>query len=227
MVLAGVLLKIGVYGVYRFLLMWGMDVIIVELVSGISMVGIVVRGVVCVRLSDLKEIVAYSSVVHIGLLLTVIVNMGFGFLTGVVAIVVFHGFVSMELFYLVGELYIWMGSRRLIVVKGVVFTTRMYRIFVFVVLIINIGFPVAGNYIAEVELICYLVWMGVYGVFVSVVYVFLRCVYNILVYVFIVVGRSRKIFILGVYGGAVVLIRLLFSLEFLVAMLVYIFRVSG
>ena len=74
-ILAGVLLKLGGYGIIRF---FSFSPILLSSISyvlvGLRIVGIVFVGLVCCRLNDLKALIAYSSVSHIGLVLSGIVT---------------------------------------------------------------------------------------------------------------------------------------------------------
>lgn len=225
MVLAGVLLKIGAYGLFRFICLWGLEVVFVEVVSRVSLVGIMVCPLVCVSLRDLKEIVAYSSVVHMSLIMVVLVNIGLRFFVGVMSMIMFHGFVSVLMFYFVGLVYENTDSRRVIVNKGVVSMVGLVGVVLFVVLIMNMGFPLSGNFIAEIQMVQYLVGLGALGIVVSGIYVFLGCVYNILVYVYIVVGEGIEdvgVSFMTVWACVVIL----WSVEVIVYVLVYLFKVS-
>nr|WNX93935.1 NADH dehydrogenase subunit 4 [Moniliformis sp.] len=221
MVLAGVLLKMGAYGLFRFMCLWGLEVVFVEVVSSVSLVGMMVCPLVCVSLGDLKEIVAYSSVVHMSLMMVVLVNMGLSFFVGVMSMMMFHGFVSVLMFYFVGLVYENTGSRSVMVNKGVVSMVGLVGVVLFVVLIMNMGFPLSGNFIAEIQMVQYLVGLGALGMVVSGIYVFLGCVYNILVYVYMVVGEGIEdvgVSFMTVWACVVIL----WSVEVMVYVLAYL-----
>lgn len=68
MVLAAVLLKLGTYGYLRLRLKFpDINLIIFSEVASISLIGAVIRRIICIRQRDLKSLVAYSSVAHMGL----------------------------------------------------------------------------------------------------------------------------------------------------------------
>nr|UOF75865.1 NADH dehydrogenase subunit 4 [Moniliformis sp. XH-2020] len=221
MVLAGVLLKMGAYGLYRFVMMWNLNLCLLSIVTSLSLVGMVAMSLVCVYVSDLKELVAYSSVVHMSLMVVVLVNMGMAFFVGVLAMMVFHGFVSALMFFLVGKVYELSGSRSIMVNKGLVSMYGFLGVLFFLVLIMNMGFPFSGNFVAEIQLIGYVVGLGVLGVVLSVLYVFFSCVYSVLMYTYIMTGGElgeNWSIGFGVSGWLGVLM----SMEFMVYVLVYL-----
>lgn len=123
MVLAGVLLKLGVYGVVRVFLFVGrlFDFFLGYLYFFVVWGGILV-GFVCFRQVDLKALVAYSSVCHMSFCLVgFFVASSLGGLGGM-TVVVSHGFVSSCLFFLLFVFYCRSGSRRLFFNKGVLWS---------------------------------------------------------------------------------------------------------
>nr|YP_007183165.1 NADH dehydrogenase subunit 4 [Macracanthorhynchus hirudinaceus]CCA94497.2 NADH Dehydrogenase subunit 4 [Macracanthorhynchus hirudinaceus] len=193
MILAGILLKMGGYGFFRFYCMWGLSVQLSEVVMSVSLIGVIISAVMCIYLSDLKEIVAYSSVVHMGLMVSVLVMMKMAAFIGVVSMLLFHGFTSMMLFHLVGYVYMVVESRSLMVVKSLVKMGSLLSMVFFVSLIMNMGFPLTGNFLAEIYLVPILVTVGGLVGVVLVLYLFIGCVYNILVYVYLLVGGSESV----------------------------------
>jgi NADH:ubiquinone oxidoreductase subunit 4 (subunit M) len=109
-VLAGVLLKLGAYGLYRVTPLLSASgscagVLIFSLVGG------AVISSLCVRLIDLKVLVAYSSVAHISLVITSLLSQRTLGTSGALAISLAHGIASSALFFGVGVLYAARGSR--------------------------------------------------------------------------------------------------------------------
>jgi len=119
MVLAGVLLKLGGYGIIRlfylgvfnvsrygrYFFFWGMF-------------GAVLVSFVCMRQSDMKALVAYSSVSHMGLVVGGLVSGKFTSYLGSLLIILAHGLCSSALFALLGVIYKRVYSRRVLVLKG-------------------------------------------------------------------------------------------------------------
>jgi NADH-ubiquinone oxidoreductase chain 4 len=118
-ILAGVLLKLGGYGllrVFNLLTSLGMKFNFVWI--GISLVGGCLVSFVCLRQTDLKALVAYSSVAHIGLVLGGLMTLNYWGVCGAFTLIIAHGLCSSGLFCLTNISYERLGSRRLIINKG-------------------------------------------------------------------------------------------------------------
>lgn len=117
-----------------------------------GLVGGLLMAFVCLVQVDMKALVAYSSVVHIGLLLAgmrTVFRAGF---LGALCIMVGHGVVSSGLFYLVGCRFDRRGRRRLLVGKGMMIIYPAITIFWFVLRIFNFRAPPSVNLLGEILL---------------------------------------------------------------------------
>lgn len=86
----------------------------------IGLVGGVIVRFVCFIQIDIKCLVAYSSVVHIGILLSGIIRLSYIGFQGALCLILGHGLVSSGLFFIVGTLYDRMATRRLLINKGII-----------------------------------------------------------------------------------------------------------
>lgn len=120
-ILAGVLLKIGRYGLIRMLEIFIKSRVKYNyLIFRIGIIGRILVGVVCLVQVDMKRLVAYSSVVHINLILCSIITLfNLGFLRRYI-IIISHGLCSSGLFYIVNIYYRRTMSRLLILNKGLI-----------------------------------------------------------------------------------------------------------
>nr|BAB62761.1 NADH dehydrogenase complex 4 [Pronodularia japanensis] len=118
MFLAGILLKLGGYGLVRFMGVLNLVGVMYSLVVCLCVFGGVVASVVCCVQTDAKSLVAYSSVGHMGLALGGLMSGGYWGLGGGYLLMVAHGLTSCGMFYLVGELYKSYSSRMLFVIRG-------------------------------------------------------------------------------------------------------------
>jgi len=121
MILAGVLLKIGSYGLIRILEIFVKSRIKYNyLIFRVSIVGRVVVRVLCLTQIDMKRLVAYSSVVHINLIVCRLLTLfNLGILRSYI-IIISHGVCSSGLFYIVNMYYRRSIRRLLILNKGLI-----------------------------------------------------------------------------------------------------------
>nr|BAT57241.1 NADH dehydrogenase subunit 4 [Fabaeformiscandona kushiroensis] len=154
MILAGVLLKLGSYGLWRILtsIFSSFYYSFSEILAIFGLVGGLLMAFVCLVQVDMKALVAYSSVVHMGLLLagmsTILVS---GFV-GALCLMVGHGIISSGLFYLVGCSFDRSGSRSLLVGKGLMMIFLAMTIFWFILSIFNFSAPPSVNLLGEIFL---------------------------------------------------------------------------
>nr|YP_001481154.1 NADH dehydrogenase subunit 4 [Phallusia fumigata]CAL24364.1 NADH dehydrogenase subunit 4 [Phallusia fumigata] len=154
MVLAGVMLKMGGYGVVRlnqvgvvsFNSGWGGGMVVLSL----GLVGFIISSVICLRLVDYKVIVAFSSVGHMSAAVVgLVAGVGWGFLGGLY-VFVGHGIISPLLFYVGGLLYSRSGSRLVVGWGGLgaVWGAAFYGMFL-LMFMFNFGFPPFLNFLGE------------------------------------------------------------------------------
>jgi NADH-ubiquinone oxidoreductase chain 4 len=129
-ILAGVLLKLGGYGIIRFFpLVGGLSFSSSFLLSYLFYVGLYggfFVSLICLRQMDLKIMIAYSSVVHIRVIVLGIFSFTLWGVYGSVLIMVAHGFISPIIFYLITFLYDFKHSRRIMVLKGVLLVSPLF-----------------------------------------------------------------------------------------------------
>jgi len=150
-VLAAVMLKLGAYGFLRFSLPIAPDAseFFSVYVIGLSVVAIIYIGLVALVQEDMKKLVAYSSVAHMGF-----VTLGFFLftdwgLTGGLYQMVSHGFVSGALFYCVGVIYDRMHTRRISDYGGVANTMPRYATLLMLFAMANAGLPGTSGFVGE------------------------------------------------------------------------------
>nr|YP_009655374.1 NADH dehydrogenase subunit 4 [Epeus alboguttatus]QCL18091.1 NADH dehydrogenase subunit 4 [Epeus alboguttatus] len=151
MILAAVLLKLGGYGIIRFipLCMSSIKKMNFWLIS-ISLIGATATSMNCIRQKDLKSLIAYSSVAHMGLVLTGLFSMKSMGLNGSLIMMVAHGLTSSGLFLLVNDLYNKYHSRNIIMFKGLLTLMPNITFWWFMFMALNISAPPSINTISEI-----------------------------------------------------------------------------
>ena len=153
-ILAGVLLKLGGYGLLRVrsLFLWS-NIIFIPFFVRISIWGAFITRMICLRQTDLKSLIAYSSVGHIGLVIGGIISGQFWGWYGCLVIIIAHGLVSSGLFSIGNITYENTRTRRIYIIKGLLRVLPSMSIFWFVFRVINIGAPPSINLLGEIILI--------------------------------------------------------------------------
>ena len=150
-VLAAIMLKLGAYGFLRFSLPIAPDAshALSGLMIGLSLVAVVYIGLVAMVQTDMKKLVAYSSVAHMGF-----VTLGFfifdelGMAGGLVQMIA-HGFVSAAMFLSIGVLYDRMHSREISSYGGVINVMPKFSAFVLLFSMANCGLPGTAGFVGE------------------------------------------------------------------------------
>ena len=171
MILAGLLLKLGSVGLMYVIIY--MNFIVKLHWLGL---GVLILMLIILRLRDLKMIIAYSSVAHIRIVFYVIILGSFVGKKGAIFIIFYHGFISPLIFWIVGILA-WWKTRSLIVVKLISFS-YLFLLCLFILLILNIGFPPFIGFLREILMLKSLIVSPlILGVFIWAV--LFRCYYNV------------------------------------------------
>lgn len=153
-ILAGLLLKLGGYGLLRIArLAPKLSLPFLPLISSISIWGALICRIICLRQPDLKSLIAYSSVGHIGLLTAgLITGSSWGF-QGALAIIIAHGLCSSALFAIANRSYESTSSRRLFLTKGILNIFPAFSLWWFLLVCVNIAAPPSINLIREIMLL--------------------------------------------------------------------------
>uniref|UniRef100_UPI0030E3F54D NADH dehydrogenase subunit 4 n=1 Tax=Ocypode rotundata TaxID=1844313 RepID=UPI0030E3F54D len=163
MILAGVLLKLGGYGLIRILIVFQkVSMKFSWLWVSVSLLGGVMISLMCLRQVDMKSLIAYSSVVHMSLVLCGLMIFSWWGLMGSVVVMVGHGLCSSGLFCLANMVYERVGSRSLLISKGLLSFMPSMGLWWFLLSVSNMAAPPSLNLFGEVSLIISLVsWSGI------------------------------------------------------------------
>nr|ALO64587.1 NADH dehydrogenase subunit 4 [Andrena nitida] len=192
MVLASILLKLGTYGMLRFLMIFYLNSsYLSKYILIFSIVGGIFISCVCLRQVDMKVLVAYSSVVHMSLLLSgmfTLLKLG---MLGSYVLMISHGLCSSGLFYLVNVFYSETNSRLMLVNKGLLIYMPSMSMLWFFLCSSNMASPISLNLVGEILLMMSLiVWMKFIFMFL-VFYSFFSFVYTLYMYSYICYGKSN------------------------------------
>ena len=150
--LSGILLKMGAYGLIRAADMLPAAVLALQgLLVGLALFSLIYGGLLAWRQTDLKRMIAYSSVSHMGVVLLGIAALNTAGLTGAMMQMVAHGLVAASLFLLIGLLYERTHTRDINHYSSLVQTTPRFAFFTVLAFVGAIGMPGTAGFIAELH----------------------------------------------------------------------------
>jgi NADH-quinone oxidoreductase subunit M len=153
--LAGVLLKLGVFGFLRFLipLFPIASAYFSPIVFVLCSFGVVYGSLIAIRQSDLKRVIAYSSVAHMNLIVMGIFSLTFQGFEGVIIQSLAHGFVSSALFFCIGMVYERFHTRTIAHISGLTVLMPIFNMFFLMFTLSNIAVPGTSSFIGELLLL--------------------------------------------------------------------------
>ncbi len=193
-ILAGVLLKMGTYGFLRFCLPLFPNAFIdfVPLFSVLAIIGIIYGALVCVRQEDVKSLVAFSSVSHLGFVMLGLFTLNLQGMEGGILQMINHGISTGALFLIVGMIYERRHTRLIADFGGLSRKIPVFAAFFMIVALSSIGLPGTNGFVGE-----FLIILGtfksnvIYAVFAATGIV-LAAVYMLWMYQRTMFGKITK-----------------------------------
>jgi NADH-quinone oxidoreductase subunit M len=160
MLLSGIMLKMGIYGVIRWLLpivplgvsQWA------TLVLVLAIIGIIYGSVIAIRQKDLKRLIAYSSIAHVGLIAAGIFTLNLQGLQGGMIQMLSHGINVVGLFFVIDIIFRRTATRDIANLGGITQTTPALSICFMILLLGSIALPLTNGFVGE-----FLLLMGVFS----------------------------------------------------------------
>jgi len=183
-VLAAIMLKLGAYGFIRFSLPILPDAshALAPLMIALSLIAVVYIGFVALVQTDMKKLVAYSSISHMGF-----VTLGFFVFNqigveGALVQMISHGFVSGAMFLCIGVMYDRMHSRQIADYGGVVNTMPKFAVFFMLFAMANSGLPATSGFVGEFMVVLGAVKANFWVGFTAATTLVLGAAYNLWMY---------------------------------------------
>jgi NADH-quinone oxidoreductase subunit M len=150
-ILAGILLKMGGYGFLRFSLPMFPDAsaAFAPLIYALSIIAIIYTSLVALVQEDMKKLIAYSSVAHMGFVTMGLFTMTQQGVQGAIFLMISHGLVSGALFLCVGVVYDRMHTREISAYGGLVQRMPLYAVALMVFTLANVGLPGTSGFVGE------------------------------------------------------------------------------
>lgn len=193
-ILAGILLKMGGYGFLRFSL--PMFPIASEelawLIYTLSCIAIVYTSLVALRQTDMKKLIAYSSVAHMGFVTLGIFAFNIQGIEGAIIVMLAHGFVASALFLCVGVVYDRLHTREIDRYGGLVNIMPRYALVFMFFTMASIGLPGTANFVGEILVLVGIFKMSTWAAVFALTGVILGAAYMLYLYRRVVFGELTK-----------------------------------
>merc|ERR1719291_610899 len=180
-ILAGVLLKLGGYGILRLIRITAVNVFICQVLS-LTLVGGGILRILCIVQRDIKVVIAYSSVVHIALVIAGVLSLTKWGFEGTIIIILAHGVCSSGIFAAANLIYERSHSRSFFFNHGLLNNRRIFRIFWFILIVANFGGPFTYNLLGEVVLILNLSFISTNRLIIVLALSFFSAAYSLILY---------------------------------------------
>lgn len=159
MLLSGIMLKMGIYGVIRWLLpivplgvsQWDETVLV------LSIIGIIYGSIIAIRQRDLKRLIAYSSIAHVGLIAAGIFTLNEQGMQGGMIQMLSHGINVVGLFFIIDIISQRTNTREIAKLGGITQTTPVLSVFFMILLLGSVALPLTNGFVGE-----FLLLMGVF-----------------------------------------------------------------
>jgi NADH-quinone oxidoreductase subunit M len=152
-ILASILLKMGTYGFLRFAVPLfpgiAMHPTVRTVIIALAVIGVIYGSLVALVQPDIKKLVAYSSVAHLGMVVLGIFALTVESVQGALMVMIGHGLSTGALFFLVGMIYERKHSRRIADYGGIARVVPMFATVLTVVALSSIGLPGTNGFVAE------------------------------------------------------------------------------
>nr|YP_009471798.1 NADH dehydrogenase subunit 4 [Haemaphysalis japonica]AVI15567.1 NADH dehydrogenase subunit 4 [Haemaphysalis japonica]UNO53984.1 NADH dehydrogenase subunit 4 [Haemaphysalis japonica] len=191
MILAGVLLKLGIYGIFRFKSFYFFEILNFSyLLMILSIWGSVMVSIYCLFQTDIKSLIAYSSVCHMGIVFSGTINFFFFGSYGSLLLMIGHGLCSSGLFCLANLVYERFYTRSMILIKGLMKIFPSLTLMWFLFSIINMSAPMTMNLMGELFLCLSIMKYSMFFILPIMILIFLSACYSIYMYSYLNHGEG-------------------------------------
>lgn len=191
--LAGVLLKLGSYGLLRFSIPLLPEACAYygPLVLSLCMIGLIYASLTTLRQVDLKKLVAYSSIAHMSMVIIALFTLNDVGAIGASFLMLAHGVASPALFLLVGAMYDRAHTKALKYLGGAATAMPVYSIFLFLFSLCNMALPLSPNFVGEFLCLCSVFAHNLVSLVGALIAVVLSAAYTMWAYARVVHGMPK------------------------------------
>lgn len=195
MLLAGIMLKMGIYGVIRWLIpvvplgfqIWGQTALI------LSIIGIVYASIIAFKQNDIKRLVAYSSIAHVGLISAGIFAWNLEGLQGAMIQMLNHGINVIGLFFIIDIIIDRLKTRDITEMGGIAKVAPKFAIVFLIILLGTVALPLTNGFIGEFLLLFGVYQYGIWYAAIAGLTIILGAVYMLRMYKKVMQGEINQL----------------------------------
>nr|YP_010285483.1 NADH dehydrogenase subunit 4 [Basiprionota bisignata]UKS07047.1 NADH dehydrogenase subunit 4 [Basiprionota bisignata] len=201
MILAGIMLKLGSYGMIRLMKIFlSFSFNLNMFFINFSLIGGLIVSLICLYQTDIKSLIAYSSVSHMSIIMSSILTLNVSGFVGSLILMLAHGLCSSGLFCMANIYYERFNTRSMYLIKGLLNVFPSLSLFMFLLSINNMASPPSLNFLGEILLLKCLISYNFILMMVLFLISFFGAVYSIYLYSFTNHGKI-SFSIYSVYSG--------------------------
>lgn len=201
--LAGILLKLGGFGIYRILISiyWENIKLLENFIWPLTIIGAIIISLICITQIDIKLLIAYSSICHISIVVGGLISGNLWGQSGALLIIISHGLCSSSLFYLANIYYERFYTRNILLLKGLINIFPILGFFIFINCTINLRSPPTINFLSEILLYGRIIKWNIFNTPLLIILSFLRSFYSI--YLFRITQHGKFIFHKAIFSPSI------------------------
>lgn len=182
--LAAILLKLGGLGIIRWLIpILPLGYLYMRpLIYILGIISSIYASIICLRHIDMKKLIAYSSISHMGLILISLTNLNRLSIKGFTLLLVSHGIVSSLLFLLIGIIYVRTNTRYIYYYSGISNVMPLYSVILLISLLYNSSIPPSLSYFAELNILLSQANLEIFGLFNVILALLFAGFYSLLLF---------------------------------------------
>ncbi|WP_342236601.1 NADH-quinone oxidoreductase subunit M [Inquilinus sp. OTU3971] len=193
-ILAGVLLKMGGYGFLRFSIpmLPEATALLTPLIYGLSIVAVIYTSLVALAQEDMKKMIAYSSIAHMGFVTAGMFSLTQQGVEGSIFQMLSHGVVSSALFLCVGVVYDRLHTREIARYGGLANNMPKYAVFFMIMLLGSVGLPATSGFVGELLILTGLFQVNTWVATLTATGLVLGATYMLLLYRKVIFGEITR-----------------------------------
>ena len=195
MLLSGIMLKMGLYSIIR----WQLPItpvacrMFINFVIGLSIAGVVYGSIVALKQRNLKKLLAYSSLAHVGLIAAGIYTLTLDGLRGAVLQMIAHGFVVVGLFFAVEIIERRFKTQEISEMGGIRTQDSKFTSFFMIIMLASVALPGTFNFVGEFTLLYSLFTINMWFAIIAGTTIILGAVYMLKMFQYVMLGEKNTL----------------------------------